>query len=142
MNVGLTMAHCYSDLSRLPAKVEQGGCGGVFVPPATGIQRVRGSGDRRMATRGQNGVIFLMEGVSGDLRRVALFLRDTPCIVCPSCFSTLFSHLLSSMPPSHVAHKSTRERLRKIPEKSPVIQFEMYALRTFSRRTSLIVRKQ
>lgn len=43
VNVGLTMAHCYSDLSRLPAKVEQGGCEGGLEPPATGIQRVRGS---------------------------------------------------------------------------------------------------
>jgi len=45
---------------------------GKLEPPVTG--RVRGSRAWWMATRGQDGVIFLMEGVSGDLRRVALFL--------------------------------------------------------------------
>lgn len=75
VNVGLTMAHCYSDLSRLPAKVEQGGCEGGLEPPATGIQRVRGSPELGgWLRREQDGVIFLMEGVSGDLQRVALFL--------------------------------------------------------------------
>jgi len=63
VNVGLTMAHCYSDLSRLSAG-RAGRGGGGLEPPA------RGRG--RMAR--QDGVIFLMEGVPGDLRRAVLFL--------------------------------------------------------------------
>ena len=39
--------------------------------------RARGAG----WLHGQDGVIFLMEGVLGDLRRVALFLRDAPRIL-------------------------------------------------------------
>lgn len=121
VNVGLTMAHCYSDLSRLPTKVEQGGCEGMFEPPATGRQRVRGSGDQRMGAKWCN--IFNGGCLGWSTARCIVSVRHPVHCILPR-FSTLFSHLLSFIPPypfipSHVAYVNVMLR-ESTPEKSRV----------------------
>jgi len=57
VNVDLTMAHCYSNLSRLPAKVEQDSCAGENAQ-GKGCAVGRGNRARRTATRARWRNIF------------------------------------------------------------------------------------
>lgn len=101
------MAHCYSNLSRLPAKVEQGSGergGQGFEPPAAGNTESAARARRgRHYARGQDGVIFLMEGVSGDLRRACIVSPRRP-VYCISLVSqpSFLTCLLSSAASLHV----------------------------------------
>lgn len=105
------MAHCYSDLSRLPAKVEQGGYGwGGEGAGLKGMGWVTGHGNiegrqrererektRRMATRARWRNIFNGGCLGWSTARRIVSVRRPVYIVSPSFFPTLFSHLPSSV---------------------------------------------